>query len=369
MQLGVFNPAGSARHVTVHERVPMEPNGTSDKMAEEAGGGLPPAPLDLNFVIERVFKYIWKNYSKSQPVRFIVAGSYAAAVFAFEKNNEMRLRYNDIDVYIESQDEKDEVHEHIVPDGVWYEEDVLQPEVPSFEVNFVKVGKLRLRKMIDDFDINCVMVGFEVSPVMDQDYRVAPTLTKVYIHEMFKDFVRTRHLKINPKCAYPAATLIRLMKKSHQLGFPFELPDRKALVNLVHRRCFANKNYEKFDALPQHLKDEILSVFLIRREFWKDRNHNFLAFYEQRMGKFMWRFIARGDVDAGTEEEDDVVLPYDDLSESDLLDRAMGFYGDPMPLRFPWAVGSFGYDDADVSTHAGEEDGLSDFDASNPYDF
>ena len=163
---------------------------------------------------------------KNQPIPFIVGGSYGAAVEAFRRTNGAKcLAYNDIDVWYKSLDDEDDGKDEILQ--VHYERDVF-PDHPDMEVNVIRLGKLQLRALIEDFDTNNVQVGYKVVPRIE-DGRLVAEVADTYVSAAFEDFLQTWTIRIvNPMSGKTrATTLIRLLYKAQQLDLPYDLPPEK----------------------------------------------------------------------------------------------------------------------------------------------
>lgn len=252
------------------------------------------APQALEEVIERISERIWSQVGKNQPIPFIVGGSYGAAVEAFRRTNGAKcLAYNDIDVWYKSLDDEDDGKDEILQ--VHYERDVF-PDHPDMEVNVIRLGKLQLRALIEDFDTNNVQVGYKVVPRIE-DGRLVAEVADTYVSAAFEDFLQTWTIRIvNPMSGKTrATTLIRLLYKAQQLDLPYDLPPEKDLLHIFHGRWFAPKNHDKLQRLQGPYRNEIFSRFEVVKGAWHRRNKDHCP-YEgtiEKTRKTMYRLLRK----------------------------------------------------------------------------
>lgn len=193
--------------------------------------------------------------------RFIVAGSYPSAVLYHRENHEC-LEYNDIDVYVEAEEEESgfgRSYDLVVPDSrtliVIASVESANIEGTPVQLNIIKVSVLDLHLLIDGFDINAIQVGFESTELATLEW---------YRHAEFEEFLLTKRLKLsditNDRIA-PGSAFVRLLYKAQQLGLEYTLPDEQVLLETVDQRCFKEKTKNKLDSLSPELQEEVYRRF------------------------------------------------------------------------------------------------------------
>ena len=198
----------------------------------------------------------------------------------------MTLAYNDIDIWYKSIDDEDEGREGILK--VTYEKNVF-PDRPDIELNVIRMGRLNLRGLIDDFDMNNVQVGYKVVPKI-KGRKLVTEVAETYLAPAFHKFLLSSTLEIvdptNKKTG--AASLIRLLYKAQQLGLDYSLPPEKELLQAFSDRAFApEKVHQKLQQLTGRFREEIFSRFNVVLDVchnWSD------CPYE---GKQMYRLICK----------------------------------------------------------------------------
>uniref|UniRef100_A0A0G4FYC9 Uncharacterized protein n=1 Tax=Chromera velia CCMP2878 TaxID=1169474 RepID=A0A0G4FYC9_9ALVE len=222
--------------------------------------------LDPQVVAERVAERLWNDEGQRFP--FLVAGSYPAAVRAHRHNPPLSLAYNDIDVWHVDPNRPEQPQGQVPqqPD-TWtiYSNDripnVLPPPFNGIDINRMIVPGLFWESRIQNFDINCVMAKFFVRPKPLPEGNGGPQTEIVAWHSTnaFENFLQHRVIACVNSVRSPAASLIRLLCKSHQMNLPYELSDEH--LNRVPGRRFGGSNIVRFHNLPQNLRDEITQRF------------------------------------------------------------------------------------------------------------
>lgn len=196
----------------------------------------------------RIVNELTAENPREQP--FIIGGSYAAAVISKRLGHPVH-RYNDIDIYYETtrpdilmKFARDPTRRHItLANG------------EQLEFNLVELGHgwYNLSNLADDFDINNITVGMEISA---ESQSITPYITNDFI-----DFCNTQTLRLINigKERNPAGSLVRLLYKSHQLGLQYEVPaDYK---DLVHGRLVNEDKIGKMAGFGPQQKRTIYNAF------------------------------------------------------------------------------------------------------------
>jgi hypothetical protein len=205
-------------------------------------------------------------------VNFSIAGSYPASVIAADVKN-VALKFNDMDVFVWFHDLpekwKTEISEskkfyfsknskRKILTNLYLKETVFDTTVNIIilhnnvaQANDIQGTNHLLKAMVSDFDINAVQVGFDI--YWDATYSLWKVSDAV-ITNLFYSFLENKILKIaniqsNPS---PAASIIRLLYKSHQLKCKLELPPNTE--TLLLREIIHPKLATKWQEIPNTMK-------------------------------------------------------------------------------------------------------------------
>ena len=241
-----------------------------------------------------MIKYVGKLIkSKYGDIPFAIAGSYASAVVAVERDPFMLdfswLTFNDIDVYIKHQGPAPDksqwsrvdrnYEDGAIPNVVeiTYEKNVIPRS--NIEVNLISLEAscfdgedehVSLEGLVEGFDINAVMVGFVVAwSMVEEKYRIV----EWYTSNHFDRFLVSRKLKI-PELgglARPASAFVRLLRKAQQLNLDYKLPEESLLLDTLDGRYMGEPTVEKLETLGRKYKREFTNRFLIADSFFSKK--------------------------------------------------------------------------------------------------
>lgn len=257
----------------------MNRRSTSDPVAavQEIGERQRPLHMDVGNLIENVGSILTELYG-TVPGSFIIAGSFAAAVIAWH-NYKVNLHYNDVDVFVvRSSQERSNTTEACgysigrdrslwiqnvrTMDGVLNGSRVPVNIVELHDTIMTNRGRKesRLSRLVGNFDINCVMVGFRVE--RDETYEVWK-IGEWEIKEPFLKFMATETLAIPnaARCKSIIHSVIRMVKKSCELHLRMELPEPDKLCQIMQSHTVPDVVVKKWHLLPEagrslpHFKD------------------------------------------------------------------------------------------------------------------
>lgn len=211
----------------------------------------------MDVVIQHVAKHLWSNQD-ARP--FLIKGSYAAFAWANEHEMDIDLLYNDIDVFVETNDSSKCPNKRSFVSSRY-----VQGVVPDTAVQITTLCNLDANALIKQSDINAVNVGFLVVPkketnLLSQVVRVIPEIESWIWTEHFEKFIESKTLEV----VYPdnglQTIMIRLMYKAQQLELKYKfLPDD--LLEQIHGAAVAPNQMAKYNALNEAHKTEITSRF------------------------------------------------------------------------------------------------------------
>lgn len=234
------------------------------KLPEEPDKQIRPSPhLDIDLVVEKISNHLYESsLDGGAPLpSFVVAGSYPSALKAYAHDNTFILPYNDIDVFIPRMDPRDPECEYRRIQRTYYKVDL----IPDMEVNFVYACFNSMDHLVSDFDINNILVGFEVVPTYDmEEQKMVGTIDSWYTEPSYDEFLETRVLDIattNKQTRDLSNSLIRLLRKAEQLQLDYKMWDTDKLRALIHGSTFGTKTMGKLERLPKELQNEVYNRF------------------------------------------------------------------------------------------------------------
>lgn len=253
-------------------------------------------PLDVNRAVKHIGRRI---RSKFGCIPFAVAGSYPAAIKAYEHDPSFLLKYNDIDVFIRHQGSTTNKQMWTSPDYMY--EDAVIPNIVTItneegviprskiKMNLISLKAddnqsassdcLSLEGLIKGFDTNAVMVGFiatwngqKVRKCTNNDWKESCSFSWKTSFS-FRQFLETKILKIDDVTTLerPASALVRLLYKAQQLELRYELPPEDTLLKTLHERCMGEPTMKKFRKLRHPYQSELTDRFRIGNPFTSRR--------------------------------------------------------------------------------------------------
>ncbi|CAD7924008.1 unnamed protein product [Amoebophrya sp. A120] len=276
-------------------------------------------PLPLSAVVSVATKTLAAKL-KRPCCNYMIAGSYPSALAVFEASQgKTKLPYNDVDIFFCS-DAKDVLAE-LETDRVWRHRllKVTSEEVmiggKLIELNFINTNHAEIERLIQGFDINCIRIGYDIAfkwvpcyTSNPNDDGASPVVTwsaqaeapRKYTTPDFDTWCKSMaKLALLPApgtdcnlavaCergeAYegtklqlapfetmegnPASAVLRILRKSRQLGLGYSLPKPDVVARGLHQRCIAEKNRKIILGLDDAARHFFRSHFTTERiENW-----------------------------------------------------------------------------------------------------
>ena len=226
-------------------------------------------PISPSLVAQSVSDYLWgTKFPSYTPRDFLIKGSYPASVYAVEQGHAPTL-YNDIDVFVQVPYNHSRCEEAARANTKNLLEVVYTEEViPGTELNVNVVCELDPSfSVLRDSDINGVKVGFTVHVGQDHPRKaelgewIAPDSFIAYLNDK-NHTLRLDEEKIAAEDKNSATkSLIRLLRKSEQLGVSYEFPDENFLMTVIHGRYITRIGKDRLDNLSSESQKEVYSRF------------------------------------------------------------------------------------------------------------
>lgn len=208
------------------------------------------APLPVIVVVEAIMHHELFGSGRD----FIVAGSYPASVQMYERYNVV-LQYNDIDVYILSHD----------PNGFYIQDvELFTCTIDGADtvINVIVLGwdNLDMERLIGNFDINAIMMGFHVT------HKSGITVDWYSGNGYFEAFMQHRTLcLINfSNLPSPVSSYVRLLRKACQFekqGILYRAPEPDELKTVMHKKYMSEKTRCKLDELSGRFLHDFMDNF------------------------------------------------------------------------------------------------------------